>query len=144
MGGAEHLLNGIFCTFSWIVLSFGYEEVVDGEGSKPRTSLRRSVTREDLKRRKLRLLQKISEDRETMQKTLWSLIVFHNFLSDQSIHLKKDFFYQIYWLPTRPLLSTAVDHILFNSAQQFLLSHCALPQQSAHTGGATNECSRGV
>lgn len=96
-GGAEHLLNGIFCTFSWIVLSFGYEEVVDGEGSKPRTSPRRSVTREDLKRRKLRLLQKISEDRETMQKTLWALIVFHNFLSDQSIHLKKDFFYQIYW-----------------------------------------------
>lgn len=46
----------------------GYEEVLDGEGSERRTSLRRSVTREDLKRRKLRLLLKISEDRETMQK----------------------------------------------------------------------------
>lgn len=31
----------------------------------------------------------------------------------------------------------------FNLAQRFLLPHCALPHQSAHTGGATNECSRG-
>lgn len=33
---------------------FGYEEVLDGEGSERRTSLRRSVTREDLKRRKIK------------------------------------------------------------------------------------------
>lgn len=35
-GGAEHLLHGIFCTFSWISLSlfFGYEEVLDGEGKR--------------------------------------------------------------------------------------------------------------
>lgn len=32
----------------------GYEEVLDGEGSERRTSLRRSVTREDLKRRKIK------------------------------------------------------------------------------------------
>lgn len=34
--------------------------------------------------------------------------------------------------------------MIFSLAQQFLLSHCALPHQSAHTGGATNECSRGL
>lgn len=46
-------------------------------------------------------------------------------------------------MPTSPLLSTVVDGITFSLAQQFLLSHCALPHQSAHMGGATNECSRG-
>lgn len=58
------LFHGLLCLFFF----FGYEEVLNGEGSERRTCLRRSVTREDLKRRKLRLLQKISEDRETMQK----------------------------------------------------------------------------
>lgn len=33
--------------------------------------------------------------------------------------------------------------LIFSLAQQFLLSHCALPHQSTHTGGATNECSWG-
>ena len=93
MGGCRTFASWHFLHFFMDCFVFsGYEEVLDGEGSERRTSLRRSVTREDLKRRKLRLLLKISEDRETMQKTLWALIVFHNFLSDQSIHLKTDFF----------------------------------------------------
>lgn len=61
------LFHGLLCFF-FVCLFFGYEEVLDGEGSERRTSLRRSVTHEDLKRRILRLLQKISEDRKTMQK----------------------------------------------------------------------------
>lgn len=79
--------------------------------------------------------------------TLWALIVFHNFLSERSIHLKMDFFFflnQMLWQPTYSLLSTAVDDIVSSLAQQLLLSHCALPHQSAHTGGATNECSWGL
>lgn len=47
---------------------FGYEDVSDSEGSKRRTCLKWSVTHEDLERRELRLLQKISENRDTMQK----------------------------------------------------------------------------
>lgn len=57
-GGAEHLLLGIFCTFSWIALSFfEYEEALDSEESKCGT---RNVN--------CGCCRKISEDRETMQK----------------------------------------------------------------------------
>lgn len=56
------LFHGLRCLF-WMRRSF--------ERRRKRTqdvSLRRPITREDLKRRELRLLQKISEDRETTQK----------------------------------------------------------------------------
>lgn len=92
---------------------------------------------------KWRPRQKISEDGEPRRNTLASNCV----LSDRAIHLSKDFFIyflnQIYWWPTRPLLPTAVDDMIFNLAQRPLLSHCALPHHSARAGGATNECSPG-
>lgn len=53
------------------------------------------VTLEDLERHKLRLLQKISEDRKPCRNTLGSNCSSY-FLSDQSIHLKIFLFiYQI-------------------------------------------------
>lgn len=68
-GGAEHLLHGIFCTFSWIALCFlDVKRFWTVKECECRTCLRRSVTHKDLKRRLLRLLQRISEDRKTMQK----------------------------------------------------------------------------
>lgn len=51
-GGAEHLLHGIFCTFSWIAFClFEYEEVF---GRRRKQDMRRSVEHEDLERRKLK------------------------------------------------------------------------------------------
>lgn len=69
MGVTEHLLHGIFLHFFMdCFVFFGCDEVLDVEGSERRRCLRSPVTREDLKIRKLRLLQEISEDRETMRK----------------------------------------------------------------------------
>lgn len=67
-GGAGHLLLGIFCTFSWIALSFLDTKRGTAEGTAGHVC-------NDLKRRQ----QKISEDRKTMQKQLWALIVLHIF-----------------------------------------------------------------
>lgn len=95
------------------------------------------------KKCKLWLLQKNLRGQRDHAETLWALIVFHNFLSDQSIHLKKGFFFLPNILITHMPTSIHCCRLIFNLAQRFLLSHCALPHQSAHTGGATNECSRG-
>lgn len=62
------LFHGLLCLFRI------YGEVLDDEGS--RTCVRRSVKREDLKRRTLRLLQRISEDSETTQKHSGLLLCF--------------------------------------------------------------------
>lgn len=60
-GGAGHLLHGIFCTFSWIALSFLDTKRGTAEGTAGHVC-------RDLKRRERRPQQKISEDRKTMQK----------------------------------------------------------------------------
>lgn len=60
-GGAGHLLLGIFCTFSWIALSFLDTKRGTAEGTAGHVC-------RDLKRRQRRPQQKISEDRKTMQK----------------------------------------------------------------------------
>lgn len=70
------------------------------------------------------------------------------FLSDQWIHFKTFFFSFVFLLnvlvtrSSPPLFPcTAVDSLILGLVQQFHMSHHPLPQQSAHMGGATNECS---
>lgn len=68
------------------------------------------------------------------------------FLSDQWIHFKIFFFFFLLDVlvthsSSPPFPCTAVDGPTLSLVQHFLLSHCPLPHQSAHMGGATNECS---
>lgn len=83
-GGAEHLLRGILCTFSWIALSFfGYEEIF--EWRRKRTA----ETSEEVCR--LRGPRE-SKGQEKHAETLWAQVPLHIFSSDQSIHCLFVFF----------------------------------------------------
>lgn len=132
-GGAGHLLHGIFCTFSWIALSFldtkrGMTEATAGH---VRGGLKRHKKKKKRKGGRCRRSQRRGRPcRNTLGSNCTSYFLRFLFLTKLVTHSS-----------TSPHPSTAVDGPTFTLAQHFLLSHCALPHLSAHAGRATNECS---